>query len=87
MDVKVYALTTCPYCRMTRKYLDEEGVAYDVTEVDQLDGEVDDPSTPKGEAVAEVRRLSGGASFPVLIVGDEVIVGFNKVRIKELLGL
>lgn len=87
MDVKVYALSTCPYCRMTRKYLDEEGVAYDVTEVDHLDGETDDPSTPKGEVVAEVRQLSGGASFPVVVIGDEVIVGFNKVRIQELLGL
>lgn len=81
MDVKVYALSTCPYCRMTREYLDEEEVAYDVTEVDMLEGRERD------EAVAEVRRVSGGASFPVVIVGDEVIVGFNKARIKELLAL
>lgn len=81
MDVKLYALSTCPYCRMTREYLDEEGVAYDVTEVDRLDGQEHD------DAIAEVRRVSGGASFPVVIVGGEAIVGFNKARIKELLGL
>ncbi|MDP2232077.1 MAG: glutaredoxin, partial [Actinomycetota bacterium] len=39
MTIKVYALSTCPYCRMTRRYLDENGVEYEVTEVDQLEGQ------------------------------------------------
>ena len=81
MTVKVFALSTCPYCRMARAYLDENGVAYDVIEVDLLEGE------EKDSAVAEVKEISGGTSFPVVIVGDEIIVGFNKKRMKELLGL
>jgi glutaredoxin len=81
MAVKLYALSTCPYCRMTKRYLDENEVEYDITEVDLLEG------TEKDDTVAEVRRLSGGASFPVVVIGEEVIVGFNKVRIKELLDL
>lgn len=80
MPVKLYALSTCPYCRMTRRYLDENGIEYDLTEVDLLEG------AEKDAAVDEVRRISGGASFPV-VVGDEVVVGFNKARIKELLEL
>jgi hypothetical protein len=35
----------------------------------------------------EVKRLSGGSSFPVLAVGSEVVVGFNKGRINRLLKL
>jgi len=81
MAVKVFALSTCPYCRMARAYLDENGVAYDVVEVDLLEGE------EKDAAVAEVKELSGGTSFPVVIVDEEIIVGFNKKRMKELLGL
>jgi glutaredoxin len=81
MTVKVYALSTCPYCRMTRKYLDENNVQYDVTEVDLLEGD------EKVAAIDEVRTVSGGTSFPVVIVGDEIVVGFNKKRIMELLGL
>ena len=81
MHVKLYALSTCPYCRMTRRYLDENDVEYDLTEVDLLEGK------EKDDAVAEVRQISGGASFPVVVIGDEVIVGFNKARIKELLAL
>ncbi|MDZ4180340.1 MAG: glutaredoxin family protein [Coriobacteriia bacterium] len=81
MTVKLYALTTCPYCRMTKKMLDEGKVEYELTEVDLLEGQ------EREDTVAEVRRLSGGASFPVVVIGEEVIVGFNKKRIKELLSL
>jgi glutaredoxin-like protein NrdH len=81
MQVKVFALSTCPYCRMTREYMDDNKVTYDVTEVDKLEGQ------EREDAIAEVKRLSGGTSFPVVVVDDEVIVGFNKVRIKELLSL
>lgn len=81
MSVKLYALTTCPYCRMTKKMLDDNRVEYELTEVDLLEGE------EREKVVAEVRKVSGGASFPVVVIGDEVIVGFNKKRIKELLKL
>ena len=81
MTVKVYALSTCPYCRMARKYLDENDVAYDVVEVDLLEG------AEREHAIAEVKDISGGTSFPVMLVGEEIIVGFNKKRMKELLGL
>jgi len=87
MKVHLFALSTCPFCKMTRKYLDEAGVEYELTEVDLLEGTADDPSTPKGAAAAEVKRLSGGTSFPVLVAGDEVVVGFNKGRIAQVLGL
>jgi glutaredoxin len=87
MSVHLYALSTCPYCRMTKKFLDEHEVAYELTEVDLLDGEASDTASPKGEAVSEVKRLSGGTSFPVLVVDDEVVIGFNKGRITEVLGL
>lgn len=81
MQVTLYALSTCPYCRMTKKYLDEADVAYELTEVDALEG------AEKDSAIAEVKRLSGGTSFPVVVVDEEVIVGFNKKRIRELLDL
>ena len=87
MNVHLYALSTCPYCRMTKKFLDENSVEYELIEVDMLEGEVKDPETPKGAAAAEVKRLSGGTSFPVLVVGEEVVVGFNKGRITQVLGL
>ncbi|TLM87003.1 MAG: glutaredoxin family protein, partial [Actinobacteria bacterium] len=58
--VFVYALSTCPYCRMTKKYLDESGVAYEFSDVDLMEGD------EKKAAIDEVKRLSGGTSFPVV---------------------
>lgn len=81
MDVKLFALSTCPYCRMTKRYLDDNGVEYELTEVDLLEGD------EKQQAVDQVKAISGGTSFPVLVMGDQHVVGFNKPRIKELLGL
>ncbi len=81
MATHLYALSTCPYCRMTKKYLDEHDVAYTMTEVDLLEGD------EKTSTVDEVVKLSGGKSFPVLVVGEEVVVGFNKSRMNQLLGL
>lgn len=79
MEVRLYALSTCPYCRMTKRHLDEHGVSYELIEVDQLEGD------EKQAAIEDVKRLSGGTSFPVLVAGDEVVVGFNKTRIADLL--
>lgn len=81
MSTKVFALSTCPYCRMTRRYLEENDVDFDLVEVDLLSGD------ERASAIAEVKEISGGTSFPVLIIGEEVVVGFNKKRIKELLEL
>jgi glutaredoxin-like protein NrdH len=81
MNVKVFALSTCPYCRMTRKFLDDSDVSYDVLEVDKLEGQ------ERADAIEEVKQLSGGTSFPVVKVDDQVVVGFNKVQLKKLLGL
>jgi glutaredoxin-like protein NrdH len=79
--VKVYALSTCPYCRMTKQYLSENGVDYEHTDVDLLEGD------ERQKAIDEVKRLSGGTSFPVVDVDGQVVVGFNKAKLKELLHL
>jgi glutaredoxin len=81
MNIHLYALTTCPYCRMTKRYLDDHGITYEMTEVDTLEGD------EKQAAVDEVKNLSGGTSFPVLTIDGTVVVGFNKSKMADLLGL
>jgi glutaredoxin len=79
--IKVFALSTCPYCHQTRRYLDENDVDYDVVEVDKLTGQ------ERTDTIEEVKRLSGGTSFPVVVAGDEVVIGYDKARIAKLAGL
>ncbi len=77
--VKVYALSTCPWCRKVKKFFDDEGVSYEVVDVDKAQGE------EQKEALAEVEKLSGKRSFPVTVVKDQVIVGFKPEELKEAL--
>jgi glutaredoxin-like protein NrdH len=80
-QIKVFALSTCPYCRQARAYLSDKGVPFDVTEVDKLTGQ------ERNDAIEQVKRLSGGTSFPVITSGDAVVVGFDKAGIDRLAGL
>jgi glutaredoxin len=38
-------------------------------------------------ARGELMKLSGGMSIPVIVVGDQVVRGFNKPQLKTLLGI
>ncbi|MFZ0926632.1 MAG: glutaredoxin family protein [Halobacteriota archaeon] len=81
MKVKAYTLSTCPHCRMTKEFLTDNNVEFEYVDVDLLTGE------KRTEVLREVYRLTGGYSFPVIVVGDTVIVGFNRVRLQEVLEL
>ena len=41
----------------------------------------------RAEARDELVRLTGALSIPVIVVGDEVVRGFDKARLKNLLGI
>ncbi|MBU1275639.1 MAG: glutaredoxin family protein [Proteobacteria bacterium] len=79
--VKLYALSTCSHCRNTRKFLDENNVVYDVVEVDLC------PLDEREKVVDEVKRYNPACSFPTLVIGDKVIVGYREMEIREALGL
>jgi len=79
--VKVYALSTCGYCRSAKKLLDDSMVKYDHVDVDLLQGK-------EREAVmAEVRKLNPQLSFPIIVIGEKTIVGFREDEIKKSLGI
>lgn len=77
--MKAYTLSTCPHCRMTKEFLAGNNVDFEYVDVDLLTGE------KRSEVLREVYRLTGGYSFPVIVIGDAVIVGFNKERLQQVL--
>ena len=82
VHVKVYALTTCGWCKKAKNLLNEMGIEYEVVDVDLLQGE-------ERETVREeVRKYNPSVSFPTIVIdgGRETILGFKPDRIKELLG-
>lgn len=79
--VVMYGLSTCVWCKKTKKLLTDLGVEFDYIYVDRLEGEEED------EAVREVRRFNPSTSFPTTVINDEkAIVGFKEKEIREALG-
>lgn len=78
---KVYALSTCPYCKRTRRFLDEHKIAYDCIEVDQLDDDEQE------KTVEEIEKLTGKRAFPVVVIGREIIVGHDEEKLRKALKL
>lgn len=78
--VKIYALTTCIHCKKAKEYLESNNVEYDCTYVDMLAGE------ERQQAVDEVKKHNPALSFPTMLVGGKVLVGFNKEELQAALG-
>jgi glutaredoxin len=80
--VKLYALSTCGWCRKTKELLDTNGVEYDLVYVDLLDGE------EKEAVLDQVRKWNPRTSFPTVVVNErESVTGFKEERLRELLGI
>jgi glutaredoxin-like YruB-family protein len=74
MSVTVYTTPTCGFCHQVKAYLNQRGVPF--TEVDV--------SRDMRQA-QEMVRLSGQQGVPVVVVDGQVVVGFNRPRIDQLL--
>jgi glutaredoxin len=80
--VMFYGLSTCVWCKRTRKLLEENDVAFEFIYVDLLKGK------ERREAIDQVREWNQAGSFPTLVVnGERCVVGYKPDEIKEALGL
>jgi glutaredoxin 3 len=73
-SVVVYSSPTCAFCRMAMDYLTEKGVDYiekDIS-VDQ-------------DALRYVLEKVGQAVTPIITIGDQNIVGFDRPKIDQAL--
>jgi glutaredoxin len=57
------------------------GVKYEFTDVDQLDGE------ERKAILEDVRKFNPRCSFPTIVIGETVIVGFKEDEVRSALGL
>ena len=80
-EINMYSLSTCSHCRATKKFLSECGVKYEFTDVDLLDG------SERKAILEDVRKFNPRCSFPTIVIGEKVIIGYKEDQIKEALGL
>ncbi len=74
--VSIYTTVTCGYCKMAKDFFQKNNVEYQEFDV--------------GTDLAKRQEMiekSGQMGVPVITVGGDMIVGFNKPRLEELLGL
>ena len=76
-EVMVYALSTCPWCRKTKQWLQDSKIEFEYVDVDQLPEEEQDAVADKAY------ELSGGRRFPVVVINGEVIVGYSPDKVLE----
>jgi len=74
--VKIYTTPTCPYCKMAKKFLDDNGIKYQEFNI------VEDKA-----AREEMKNKCDSLAVPTICFDGEVMVGFNEALLREKLGL
>ena len=76
MKVTIYTTPYCTYCKMAKEYFKSKNIEY--TEHDVMS------DVPMRE---EMVKKSGQLGVPVIDIGGKIIVGFDKPKINEYLGI
>lgn len=78
MDTKVaiYTTPTCHFCHAAKEFFTENNVAYEEYDVaaDQAKRQ-------------EMVEMTGQMGVPVIRIGNDVVIGFDEGKVKELLGM
>jgi len=74
--VKIYSTPSCHFCHMAKDFFKEKGVEFEDFDVAQ-----------DLEKRKEMVEKSGQMGVPVIIINDQLIVGFNRPRIVDILGI
>jgi glutaredoxin len=77
----LFALSTCPRCQRLREFLEQQGIAVRVVEVDLL------PFEEKKAHIDFVRHVNPRISFPTLVIGDLAVIGEDYDAAREALAL
>ncbi|MBI2627415.1 glutathione S-transferase N-terminal domain-containing protein [Candidatus Nomurabacteria bacterium] len=75
-NVTIYSTPSCHFCHLAKDFFKEKNITY--TEYDVASN---------FDKRKEMMEKSGQMGVPVIVIGDELIVGFNKPKVAQLLGL
>jgi len=78
--VLVYALSTCAWCKLTKRFLKDNHIAYSYVDVDLCSDE------DRKKIMEDVIRRGGRPAYPIVIVDDRsLIIGFHEDKLREAL--
>ena len=74
--VIIYSTPTCIYCRLAKEWLKQNNISF-----------VDYDLSVDAERREEIIKKTGQMGVPVIEVDEEIIIGFDKKKLSELLGI
>lgn len=74
--VKVYSTPTCVYCITLKEFLKEHNIEFEEIDVSK-----------DKTALDEIVKKTGQMGVPVVDIDGQTVIGFDKERISELLGI
>ena len=74
--VIVFSTPTCSFCTAAKHYFRQKGIRFSDVDVSR------DPA-----AARDMVRRSGQQGVPVIDIGGKIIVGFDRNKINQLLGI
>lgn len=74
--VRLYALSTCIWCRRTKQFLKDNDIEYEYVDVDLASKE------NKDEIRKIIQNRGGSLAFPVTIIDDKKLI--NGYRVDDL---
>lgn len=72
----IYTTPTCHFCQMTKEFFKENGVTYTEHDV-----------SADLEKRQEMVDMTNQMGVPVIVINNEVTIGFDKKRLESLLGI
>jgi len=73
-QVTIYTTPTCPWCHKTKRFLQDNKVAYEEKDV-----------AADHDARHEMIRKSQQMGVPVIDIDGEIIIGFNEPALRDML--
>lgn len=77
--IRMYTLSTCGHCKSAKKFMLEHNIRYEFTDVDLLTGD------DRKAVLDDLRQINPSCTFPTILIGDLVIIGFNEQKLLEAL--
>ena len=74
--VTIYSTPTCHFCQMAKEFFTEKNVAFT-----NYDVSVDAAKRQ------EMIQMTGQLGVPVIRIGDDIVIGFNREKIAQKLGI
>ena len=74
--VTIYSTPTCVYCKAAKEFFEEKNITYEEKNVAEDE-----------KARDHMVQASGQMGVPVIEIGEDIVIGFDKPKLSELLGV